>query len=81
MPLMPGADCHLHVFDPSRYAYQADVAYKPHPGQEGTPEQFYRGSTLFRARINDSKILRWLPAAKNYRKVLCENLQHFFEFQ
>lgn len=39
MPAMLGADCHFHVFDPSRYAYQAGAAYLPHPSQEGTPEQ------------------------------------------
>ncbi len=39
MPAMLGADCHFHVFDPSRYAYQPGSAYLPHPSQEGTPEQ------------------------------------------
>lgn len=36
---MPAADCHFHIFDPARFAYQSGVIYTPHPSQAGTAEQ------------------------------------------
>jgi len=38
-PLL-GADCHAHVFNPTRFKYQTDEIYTPLACQEGTPDQF-----------------------------------------
>jgi predicted TIM-barrel fold metal-dependent hydrolase len=35
----PTIDCHVHVFDPARFAYAADAWYLPTPAETGTPEQ------------------------------------------
>ncbi|KQP23071.1 amidohydrolase [Pseudorhodoferax sp. Leaf267] len=32
-------DCHVHVFDPRRFAYAADAWYVPTPAETGTPAQ------------------------------------------
>jgi len=32
-------DCHVHVFDPARFAYAADAWYVPTPAETGTPTQ------------------------------------------
>lgn len=33
-------DSHCHVFDPARFPFAADAAYKPPPAEQGTAEQF-----------------------------------------
>ena len=33
-------DCHCHVFDPARFAYQADNFYHPAGQERGTPALF-----------------------------------------
>jgi predicted TIM-barrel fold metal-dependent hydrolase len=35
----PRIDCHVHVFDPARFAYAADAWYLPAPAETGTPAQ------------------------------------------
>jgi predicted TIM-barrel fold metal-dependent hydrolase len=35
-------DCHCHVFDPVRFPYRDDTAYRPAQQEVGTPEQFVR---------------------------------------
>lgn len=38
MPLCePAIDCHVHVFDPQRFAYAPDAWYVPSPSETGTP--------------------------------------------
>ncbi len=38
MPLSePAIDCHVHVFDPLRFAYASDAWYLPSPAETGTP--------------------------------------------
>jgi predicted TIM-barrel fold metal-dependent hydrolase len=34
-----GVDCHCHVFDPARFPYSADAAYRPPPHEAGTAAQ------------------------------------------
>ncbi|MET0211019.1 MAG: amidohydrolase family protein, partial [Burkholderiaceae bacterium] len=34
-----GFDCHVHVFDPARFPYEADTWYRPLPAEAGTPAQ------------------------------------------
>ncbi len=36
----PKIDCHAHVFDPIRFPYGKDIAYKPSGQEIGNPEQF-----------------------------------------
>ncbi len=36
----PKIDCHAHVFDPVKFPYGADIAYKPAGQELGTPEQY-----------------------------------------
>lgn len=38
----PKIDCHNHVFDPARFPYAADAAYKPPPHEVGTAAHFLR---------------------------------------
>jgi predicted TIM-barrel fold metal-dependent hydrolase len=38
----PKIDCHNHVFDPTRFPYAADAAYKPLPHEVGTMAHFLR---------------------------------------
>ena len=38
----PKIDCHNHVFDPARFPYAADAAYKPPPHEVGTAKHFLR---------------------------------------
>ncbi len=33
------ADCHVHIFDPARFPYRADAAYRPGPQETATVEQ------------------------------------------
>lgn len=35
--LEPAIDCHVHVFDPQRFAYAPDAWYLPSPAETGTP--------------------------------------------
>jgi predicted TIM-barrel fold metal-dependent hydrolase len=35
----PKVDCHNHVFDPARFAYEADAIYRPAGAEIGTPAQ------------------------------------------
>jgi predicted TIM-barrel fold metal-dependent hydrolase len=35
--LQPAIDCHVHVFDPQRFAYAQDAWYLPSPAETGTP--------------------------------------------
>jgi len=35
----PAIDCHVHVFDPSRFPYAADTWYRPGPSETGTAAQ------------------------------------------
>lgn len=35
-------DCHVHVFDPARFAYAPDAWYVPTPAETGTPAQLDR---------------------------------------
>lgn len=35
-------DCHVHVFDPARFAYASDAWYVPTPAETGTPAQLDR---------------------------------------
>jgi predicted TIM-barrel fold metal-dependent hydrolase len=38
----PKIDCHNHVFDPARFPYSPDAAYKPPPHEVGTAAHFLR---------------------------------------
>lgn len=38
----PKIDCHCHVFDPQRFAYDPDSRYKPAGAEIGTARQFHR---------------------------------------
>jgi predicted TIM-barrel fold metal-dependent hydrolase len=38
----PKIDCHNHVFDPARFPYAVDAAYKPPPHEVGTAKHFLR---------------------------------------
>ncbi|MGH8682202.1 MAG: amidohydrolase family protein [Burkholderiales bacterium] len=38
----PKIDCHNHVFDPARFPYADDAAYKPPPHEVGTAAHFLR---------------------------------------
>jgi predicted TIM-barrel fold metal-dependent hydrolase len=38
----PKIDCHVHVFDPARFPYQADTHYAPRGHEIGTPAQLKR---------------------------------------
>ena len=45
IPVPDGAvDCHVHVFDPARFRFAADVSYRPLPSECGTAEDL--GSLL-----------------------------------
>ncbi len=37
MAPLPIVDCHVHVFDPTRFPYAADAWYHPVPAETGTP--------------------------------------------
>jgi len=38
----PAIDCHVHVFDPSRFPYATDTWYRPGPSETGTAAQLGR---------------------------------------
>lgn len=38
----PAIDCHVHVFDPARFAYADDAFYRPAGGEIGTADQLGR---------------------------------------
>jgi predicted TIM-barrel fold metal-dependent hydrolase len=37
----PKIDCHHHVFDPARFAYAEDTAYRPEGHELGTPDYYH----------------------------------------
>ncbi len=38
----PKIDCHTHVFDPARFAYDKNIDYKPSGQEVGTPQQLHQ---------------------------------------
>lgn len=38
----PKIDCHIHVFDPARFAYGKNIDYKPSGQEVGTPQQLHQ---------------------------------------
>ena len=43
-------DCHCHVFDPARFPYRDDTAYRPAQQELGTPAQYVEVMEAYRVR-------------------------------
>lgn len=46
----PKIDCHCHVFDPDRFPYAEDAAYRPSGGETGTASYFEQVLTVYGVR-------------------------------
>jgi predicted TIM-barrel fold metal-dependent hydrolase len=53
-------DSHCHVFDPARFPYAPDVAYRPAGQEIGTPDQYRRVMDAYGIRHAWDTPRRWL---------------------